>query len=71
MKYVTITNTRKLTNREAEILTLVGKGLTNKEIGALLFISIETVKKHLKNTYAKLDVKNRAQATFVLLQQRA
>lgn len=61
----------ELTKREIEILQLVKMGLSNKEIASRLFISLETVKKHLKNTYAKLDVKNRAQATFVLLQQRA
>jgi len=51
-----------LTNREIEILLILPKGLSNQEIADRLFISPETVKKHLYNIYQKLDVKNRRQA---------
>ena len=51
-----------LTNRELEILSLLAKGLRNKEVAAELFISTETVKKHTRNIYRKLSVSSRQQA---------
>jgi DNA-binding NarL/FixJ family response regulator len=51
-----------LTTREAEILELVGAGLTNAAIAERLWISPGTVKKHLDNIYAKLGVANRTAA---------
>jgi LuxR family maltose regulon positive regulatory protein len=51
-----------LTNREIEILLILPKGLSNHEIAEMLFISPETVKRHLYNIYQKFDVKNRQQA---------
>ncbi|MGM7680958.1 response regulator [Cytobacillus sp. Hm23] len=51
-----------LSDREKEILELVSKGYTNKDIGNFLYISPHTVKKHLQNVLAKLHVTNRAQA---------
>jgi DNA-binding NarL/FixJ family response regulator len=53
---------RKLTFREREILVWIAKGKGNKEISNTLFISIETVKSHVKNIYKKLKVKNRVEA---------
>ena len=53
-----------LTNREIEVLRTLAKGLSNKKIADNLFISIETVKKHLFTIYRKLDVKNRHQAVI-------
>ncbi len=50
-----------LTNRETEIALLVIKGMTNAEIAEALFISEATVKKHLSNIFAKLDIKKRGQ----------
>jgi DNA-binding NarL/FixJ family response regulator len=52
---------KTLSKREREILDLVGKGNTNKEVGEELFISENTVKVHLKNILAKLNLKNRQQ----------
>ena len=52
----------QLTARELEILGLVAKGATNREIGERLFLSENTVKNHLKHILAKLQVENRAQA---------
>lgn len=46
-----------ITQREKEIALLIGEGLTNKQIGENLFISIETVKTHRKNVKSKLDIK--------------
>jgi two-component system, NarL family, response regulator DegU len=51
-----------LTDREIEIMHLVAKGCTNKQIAQKLFISEETVKKHLKNIFCKLKVSNRTGA---------
>ncbi|WFR84437.1 response regulator transcription factor [Arthrobacter sp. Y-9] len=51
-----------LTPREAELLTLLTQGLSNKELGRKLFISEATVKTHLAHIYAKLGVDSRAAA---------
>ena len=48
-----------LSVRELQILTELLHGHTNQKIAENLFISINTVKTHLKNSYAKLDVNNR------------
>jgi len=52
----------RLTPREREILTLLGEGLVNKEIGVWLGISEHTVKTHLAAIYEKLEASNRAEA---------
>ena len=51
-----------LTDREREVLDLLVQGLTNKQIADLLFISPNTVKRHLKAVFAKLEVNTRAAA---------
>ncbi|MEZ5199674.1 MAG: LuxR C-terminal-related transcriptional regulator [Bacteroidales bacterium] len=51
-----------LSNRELEILALVAQGLKNSEIADRLFVSTDTVKKHLYNAYQKLEVTNRTGA---------
>jgi DNA-binding NarL/FixJ family response regulator len=51
-----------LSNRENEILGLLSKGLLYKEIAAYLFISQETVRKHVYHIYEKLHVNNRVEA---------
>lgn len=58
-----------LTAREAELLTLLAEGLTNKELGRRLFISEATVKTHLAHIYAKLGVDTRAAAVSVALRR--
>jgi predicted ATPase/DNA-binding CsgD family transcriptional regulator len=49
-----------LTPAEGDVVRLVAEGHTNAEIGKRLFISVNTVKKHLTHVYAKLDVEGRA-----------
>jgi DNA-binding NarL/FixJ family response regulator len=61
--------TGKLTQREEEILRLIGQGLSNKEIGRRLDISDHTVKTHLHRVYAKLHQSGRYKA--FLAQARA
>jgi DNA-binding NarL/FixJ family response regulator len=51
-----------LSNRENEILVLLAKGLLYKEIAGKLFISQETVRKHVYHIYEKLHVNNRVEA---------
>ncbi|WP_366505459.1 response regulator transcription factor [Tessaracoccus sp.] len=50
-----------LTPREVEVLTLVGRGLTNHEVAAQLVISVKTVKTHIGSLLAKLQARDRAQ----------
>src|SRR6185503_17143747 len=52
----------QLTNREKEILEQLSKGLMYKEIAAQLFLSAETVRKHVYHIYEKLHVTNRVEA---------
>ena len=52
-----------LTDREREVLDLLAQGLTNKEIAEKLFITTNTVKRHLKAIFEKLDVHTRSAAT--------
>jgi len=58
-----------LTEREREILQLLVKGLSYKEIGVHLDISINTAKKHVINIYDKLHVNSRAQALQLAYQK--
>jgi LuxR family maltose regulon positive regulatory protein len=51
-----------LSERELEVLQLVAEGLTNREIAARLFLSLNTVKGHTRNIYGKLGVHSRTQA---------
>lgn len=53
-----------LTAREREVLQLLVRGRSNKEIGAQLYISDETVKSHLKTLFAKLKVRDRTDAAI-------
>jgi len=54
---------KNLTKRELEVLALVVQGYGNKEIASKLFISTNTVKRHLKSIFGKLDVNTRAAAS--------
>jgi DNA-binding NarL/FixJ family response regulator len=50
-----------LTNREREVVTLIGEGIRNKEIADRLFISETTVRHHLTSIFDKLDVDDRVE----------
>lgn len=51
-----------LTSREFEVLQCIAAGLSNQEIAEKLFLSLNTVKTHTSNLFAKLDVQRRTQA---------
>ena len=53
-----------LTKREKEILLLIAQGNSNQEIANALFITLKTVKTHVSNILAKLDVDDRTQAAI-------
>jgi predicted ATPase/DNA-binding CsgD family transcriptional regulator len=53
----------ELTGREREILALLAQGLSNKEIGERLFISMRTVHAHVRSIYSKINVNSRSAAT--------
>lgn len=54
-----------LTGRELDVLTLLARGKSNKEIGVNLYISETTVKSHLRSIFAKLNVLSRTEAITV------
>ncbi|MFD5468671.1 response regulator [Kitasatospora sp. NPDC127059] len=55
----------ELTDREREILALVGEGLTNRQIGQRLYLAEKTVKNHVSRLLAKLGVERRVQAAII------
>ncbi len=59
-----------LTEREIDVLKLVTQGLNNAEISDKLFISMNTVKTHLKNIFQKLEVEDRTAAALKALKER-
>ena len=58
-----------LSPRELDVLRLVAKGRTNKELASAMFVSEETVKSHMKALFLKLGVHDRAEAVSVSLKR--
>jgi len=59
----------QLSERELELLARVSTGATNQQIARDLSISVNTVKAHLRNIFAKLGVESRTEATLLAIQQ--
>ena len=51
-----------LSEREVEVLRLIAQGLSNREIGARLFLALDTVKGHNRHIFGKLHVRSRTEA---------
>lgn len=58
----------ELSDREIEILQLLASGLSNKEIAARLFLSVNTIKVHLRNIFSKINVQSRTEATLYAIE---
>jgi DNA-binding CsgD family transcriptional regulator len=54
-----------LTTKEKEVVKLVSQGYANHEIAAQMFVSVNTIKKHLQNIYKKLGVNNRTSLSYL------
>lgn len=60
----------QLTDRELEVLKLLAKGMLNKEIANILYISEKTVKNHISSIFRKLDVQDRTQAAVYAIKNK-
>lgn len=63
-------NKSPLSKRETEVLQLLAKGKTYKQIAETLFVHPETIKSHMKSIYVKLDVHNKAGAIMKAIQKK-
>ena len=59
---------QELTDRERNILGLIGSGLTNREIGERIFLSEKTIKHYVTNILQKLQVRSRVEAALLVSQ---
>lgn len=57
-----------LTTRQAEVVRLVARGCSNKEVAAQLHVTLSTVKRHLENAYSRTDTRSRGALTALLLE---
>lgn len=57
----------ELTHREKEVLLQISKGMNNQKIADELFVSVNTIKYHIRNIYQKLDVKRRTEITSKIM----
>jgi DNA-binding NarL/FixJ family response regulator len=58
-----------LTKREAEVLALLGEGMSNRDIAGRLFLTPKTVEHHVGSVLAKLEVSNRAAAAIFAMRK--
>ena len=62
-------SSQKLSEREIEVLGLISKGKSNKEIADLIFVTENTVKMHVKKILLKLQANDRTQAVVIAIQR--
>ena len=62
-------SSQKLSDREVEVLGLISKGKSNKEIADLIFVTENTVKMHVKKILLKLQANDRTQAVVIAIQR--
>ena len=67
MPQSTLTTSRPLSLKQAAVLEMTARGLTNAQVAANLRVSVHTVKFHLSSIYRKLGVSNRTEAAAVYL----
>ncbi len=60
-----------LTPREAQVITLIARGMTNKEIAAELYLGLNTIKSYVRGAYRKMDVVRRSQAVAWVIERGA
>ncbi len=60
---------KKLSDREVEVLGLISRGKSNKEIARLLFVTEDTIKMHVKKILQKLQASDRTQAVVIAIHQ--
>ena len=65
---VAVERPASLTEREVEVLCLLARGETNRQIADVLGISVKTVGAHVEHIYTKADVRSRAAATLFAMQ---
>jgi two-component system, NarL family, response regulator len=68
-KYIASSNRPELSKREAQILSLIAKGLSNKEAALALHVEETTVKSHVRTLFDKLGVDSRTEAIAVAIQR--
>jgi DNA-binding NarL/FixJ family response regulator len=61
---------RRLTDRELEVLRLIARGMSNKDIGAELVIAENTVRNHVRNILEKLQVRSRVEAAMYAVREK-
>ena len=59
-----------MSDREVEVLRLIARGQTNKEVAASLHLSAKTVGRHVENIYAKIGASSRAGAAVFAMEHR-
>ena len=62
--------TSELTKREREVLALVARGFTNKQIAGTLYVSEKTARNHVSHILVKLELSRRSEAAAVAIEQR-
>ena len=69
VKYGRTSAASTLSDREREVLALLGRGLSNRAIADELYLSVDTVKTHVRKVFTKLGVGNRTQAALIANEQ--